>query len=161
MSLNINRAHLLDILDHSDHYLYIMMCGTYGTLMHFKLKPANSVGLMVAFAMGLDLWTGGGESSCSHRVSDIASTFLTIIPRAFQKHVLSLRQLLSKKWPVCKYHRQHLLILQQLLLMPSLLFCVFIISAVRPGEALECLPSLANHMEHFLNPFHLSCASIW
>lgn len=117
MSLNINCAHPLDIMDRSDHYLVHNDVWDNRPADLFNLKPANSDGRMVALAMGLNPWTGGGESKCSHR----NQTSPQLFSQSSQKHILRQMQLLCKKWPVCKRSRQHLFILQQLLFMPSLL----------------------------------------
>lgn len=66
-SLNINCAHPLDIMDRSDHYLVHNDVRDRRRADLFNLKPASSVGLMVALAMGLDPWNGGGESICCIR----------------------------------------------------------------------------------------------
>lgn len=87
MSLNINCAHPLDIMDRSDHYLVHNDVRDNRRADPFNLKPANFVGLTVALAMGLDSWIGGGEFSCSHQVLDI---ILTIIPRTFKKRCFKL-----------------------------------------------------------------------
>lgn len=66
MSLNINCAHPLDIMDRSNRYLVHNDVRDNRHADPFNPKPANSVGRSVALAMGLEPWTGGRESNCSH-----------------------------------------------------------------------------------------------
>lgn len=65
MRLNINCAHPLDIMDRSDRYLVRNDVWDERRADPFNPKPANSVGLSAALAMGLEPRTGGRESNCS------------------------------------------------------------------------------------------------